>query len=175
VKGELEDVLTEGGIATLDEVDRSRSGVPVALNAVLAWRKVTLRGETVDIHPDCLFICASNTLHGGSAEYAAARQQDGAFKDRFYVVDWPADHELEMRLAGEDQRSWVEFCWRLRELVNELGITSGRVSPRTMIQGAQDLRDGLSREKVENWLVWNKFTASDARKLHDAFQHRHAA
>lgn len=170
VNGELESVLTEGGIAILDEVDRSRPGVPVALNAVLAQRKVTLKGETREVHPECRFICCSNTLHGGSAEYAAARQQDGAFKDRFYLLDWPADIDLEMRLAGVDQREWVEFCWRLRELVNELGITSGRVSPRTMIQGAQDLRDGLSREKVEGWLVWNKFTSSDARKLRDAMQ-----
>jgi hypothetical protein len=127
VKGELEDVLTQGGIAILDEVDRSRPGVPVALNAVLAQRKVTIKGETREIHPECRFVCCSNTLHGGSAEYAAARQQDGAFKDRFYLLDWPADQALELRLAGEDQREWVEFCWRLRDLVNQLGITSGRV------------------------------------------------
>lgn len=175
VKGELEDVLTEGGVAILDEVDRARPGVPVALNAVLAQRKVTLKGETRDIHPDARFICASNTLFGGSAEYAAARQQDGAFKDRFYLLDWPADTDLELRLAGEDQKQWVEFCWRLRELVNELGITSGRVSPRTMINGAQDLRDGLPRPKVENWLIWSKLTPSDARKLRDALQRRVAA
>lgn len=62
VSGELEAVLTEGGLAILDEVDRSRPGVPV--NAVLAQRKVTLRGETRDIHPQCRFICCSNTLHG---------------------------------------------------------------------------------------------------------------
>ena len=175
VKGELEDVLTEGGIAILDEVDRARPGVPVALNAVLAQRMVTLRGKTQDIHPDCRFVCCSNTLHGGSAEYAAARQQDGAFKDRFYLLDWPADTDLELRLAGEDQREWVEVCWQLRDLVNELGITSGRVSPRTMINGAQDLRDGLPRPKVESWLIWSKFTPSDARKLRDALQHRQAA
>ena len=175
VKGELQDVLTDGGIAILDEVDRARPGVPVALNAVLAQRKFTLDGETKDVHPETRFICCSNTLHGGSAEYAAARQQDGAFKDRFYLLEWPADTDLELRLAGEDQREWVEFCWRLRELVNELGITSGRVSPRTMINGAQDLRDGLPRPKVESWLIWSKFTATDARKLRNAMQHRFAA
>jgi hypothetical protein len=175
VKGELEDVLTGGGLAILDEVDRARPGVPVALNAVLAQRKFTVRGETRDIHPEARFVCCSNTLHGGSAEYAAARQQDGAFKDRFYLLEWPADTDLELRLAGEDQRDWVEFCWKLRDLVSELGITSGRVSPRTMISGAQDLRDGLPRTKVENWLVWGKFTPTDARKLRDAFSRRHAA
>ena len=126
VKGELEEVLTEGGVAILDEVDRSRPGVPVALNAVLAQRRFTLKGETRPIHDEARFICCSNTLHGGSAEYAAARQQDGAFKDRFYILDWPADTDFELRLAGADQREWVEFCWRLRDLVNELGITSGR-------------------------------------------------
>jgi hypothetical protein len=175
VKGELEDVLTEGGIAILDEVDRARPGVPVALNAVLAQRKFTLKGETRDIHEDARFICCSNTLHGGSAEYAAARQQDGAFKDRFYLLEWPADTDLELRLSGEDQKGWVEYCWKLRNLINELGITSGRVSPRTMINGAQDLRDGLPRQKVEAWTIWNKFSASDAKKLRDAMQHRFAA
>jgi hypothetical protein len=174
VPGELEGVLTEGGIAILDEVDRARSGVPVALNAVLAQRKFTVRGETRNIHPNAKVVCCSNTLHGGTAEYAAARQQDGAFKDRFYILDWPADTDLELRLAGADQREWVEFCWQLRDLVNELGITSGRVSPRTMIQGAQDLRDGLNRERVADWLIWNKFAQSDARKLKDALQRRAA-
>src|SRR5438132_6202238 len=57
VKGELEEVLTEGGVAILDEVDRSRPGVTVALNAVLAQRKFTLKGETKPIHDEARFLC----------------------------------------------------------------------------------------------------------------------
>jgi len=75
-----------------------------------------------------------------------------------------ADTDFELKLAGADQRERVEFCWRLRDLVNELGITSGHVSPRTMIQGGQDLRDGLSREKVEGWLIWNNFLPPTAHR-----------
>lgn len=168
IKGDLEDVLTEGGLAILDEIDRCRPGVPVGINSILAQRLFTVNGETRPVHEKAQIVATSNTIHGANGEFTAARQQDKALSDRFLMIKWEADEKFELKLAGSDQREWVVYCQKLRKFVNELGIQSGRVSPRHMIGGAQDLRDGLDRQETERVWIWNRFTPGDEAKLRNA-------
>ena len=165
VPGVIQQTLLEGGLIILDEIDRARPGLPTAMNAVLEQRQLNVDGVMQDLHEDAVIVACGNRLHGADGHYVASRRQDQSFVNRFYTIEWSYDKSFELDLAGNDQSEWTLYVQAVRDKVADLGISSGVITPRQMINGAQDLRDGLKRKTVENGLIWSRFTATDAAKL----------
>jgi MoxR-like ATPase len=165
VPGFLYRPMKEGGVVLIDEIDRCNPGVLVAMNSALANGFCLFpNGELVRRHADCVFVAAGNTIHGATHDFNAAQKQDLSVVSRFVRIEWPVDEDLERALAP-DQGEWVSYVQELRRLVANLGIRSLSVTPRAALDGADALRNGMSREDVEQGLIWAALPEQDAAKL----------
>jgi MoxR-like ATPase len=168
ISGSIESILLNGGLVIVDEIDRSMPGFPVSLNSVVSQRRFLRNGEMMSVHASTQFFVTSNTLWGATNEYTAANRQDTAFINRFKVIEWSYDHDFEIALVspyGAKGKEWAQFVQKARTKAEELGITSGKLSPRQMIGGAEALAKGLKREWVESAEVWDRFSPTDRAKL----------
>ena len=77
---------------------------------------------------------------------------DAATRDRFRMLPFEYDETLERALAGDD--SWVDRVQAIRAAIVELREKNVLASPRASIEGAGDLASGLSREEVEEMLIF---------------------
>jgi hypothetical protein len=97
-------------------------------------------------------ICACNTYgRGADRQYVGRNQLDAATLDRFAVVDFDYDHELERTIAGND--AWVRKVQRYRERAFKLQMRVV-ISPRASIFGAKLLAAGTPEKLVEELVVW---------------------
>lgn len=121
----------EGGNSTFlfDEADAADGNMMVCLNAATAnghmsiphrvEKPLATRGENV-------WICLACNTYGTGADpvYAGRNQQDGAFSDRFVVVEMDYDRELERDIARGLGLSdaQIKRVWEVREKVQKSGI-----------------------------------------------------
>lgn len=91
-----------GGIYIADEFDACNPAIATVLNAALANRVITLpNGETIEQHPSFVFIACTNTGGtGATSKYVGRNRLDFATLDRFLVLNWDYDTELERELIG---------------------------------------------------------------------------
>ena len=93
---------------------------------------------------------------------------DGATLDRFAFIVWEVDEDFELHVAGDDQGEWVRFVQKCRKAATACGVAENVVfaTPRASINGAKALRQGsLSRQQVEQALLWSRLSAEDAAKV----------
>jgi cobaltochelatase CobS len=143
----------DGGVYLFDEIDASNPQALVALNAALENGYCVFgNGETVAMHPDLYIIAAANTYGSGAThEYVGRNKLDAASVDRFVMLDWGYDENLERAIAGNDE--WVTYVQRVRAIVSGHAGIKHVVSPRASIRGARMLAQGIAREQVINATV----------------------
>lgn len=135
-----------GGVFLFDEIDASHPSAVVAFNAALGNGTCAFPDATVERHPDCVVIAAANTTgHGGTSQYTGRVRQDGASLDRFVVIPWDIDPELERALCRNPR--WLAAVRAARATVAERRL-SALVTPRATIKGEALLAQGLTVETV---------------------------
>jgi hypothetical protein len=116
--------FTEGGLFFLDELDASIPEVLVLLNAAIANGYFEFPNGKVDAHEDFRVVAAGNTVGDGANEqYTGRLVLDQATLDRFVVIDFDYDRNIEMSLA-KGNVSLVNFIEDLRKQCSDIGIRS---------------------------------------------------
>lgn len=160
-----------GGVFLFDEVDASSAQALLAFNAILANEVAAFPNGTVKKHPDFVVIAAANTFgNGADAQYVGRNQLDAAFLDRFMFVTMDYDEKLELLISSNDE--WTRYVQAVRKAVRAHKLRHV-ISPRASIKGGKLLSAGLSREEVEQSLIWKSMTEADIVKVKATVQENH--
>lgn len=110
------EAFTKGGLFLFDEVDASSPEALVTINSAIAQGYMAFPGHpaALDMHPDFKVVCAGNTYGKGSTlEYTGRNKLDAATLDRFMIIEWDYDTDLETKLIKD--KELLNFCWSLRQ------------------------------------------------------------
>lgn len=103
-----------GGVFFLDEIDSSDPSALIILNSAIANGYVTFPHEKVERHPDFRCVAAANTWgNGRDYQYVGRNALDAASLDRFVIIRFDYDKNLEKALFPDDKI--LEFVWAARE------------------------------------------------------------
>lgn len=124
--------FVNGGLFFLDEIDASIPEVLVLLNAAIANRYFEFPNGKINAHPDFRVVAAGNTVGSGANEkYTGRLVLDSATLDRFAVIEFGYDRNIELSLA-KGNNELVNFIRSLREFCDKNGIR-GTFSYRMII------------------------------------------
>lgn len=149
VKTFFRDAYQNGGVFLMDEIDAGNANVLIQVNAALSNGLCAFPDEMVKKHKDFVFIASANTYGtGASRQYVGRNQLDAATLDRFAIIDWEIDDELEQSLAvGIYGQAWYQAVKASRAYVAEHNIRA-IVSPRATQKGSQLLSAGIHVDEV---------------------------
>lgn len=106
--------FVNGGIFFLDEMDASIPEVLVLLNAAIANRYFEFPNGKVTAHENFRVVAAGNTVGSGADEnYTGRMVLDQATLDRFTIITFDYDKEIELHLA-KGNVELVDFIEALR-------------------------------------------------------------
>lgn len=148
----IRDAFEFGGVLCLDEIDAAAPGVLTGINSLLSNGFCRFPDKEIKKHDDFRCVCTANTFgRGGDRLYCGRNQLDGATLDRFAVVEFNYDEDLES--TYQDNREWFDVVKSYRKNVENLKLRFV-ISPRATINGAKMLRAGLPLEFVENSVIF---------------------
>lgn len=148
VRTPFREAWEHGGVYLFDEVDASSPGAILEFNAALSNGVYAFPDGVVERHADCVVIAGANTTGlGASMEYVGRMKQDAAFLDRFVVLNWELDADLEASLCGND--AWRRRVTAVRGAVRSRGIKGAMVTPRATFYGEALLAAGIDMADVE--------------------------
>ena len=162
-----------GGIAVLDELDRSSPEAVIAVNAPIAngTMFVPKVGQFTK-HRDCIFMATLNTVGlGADDEYVTANQLDASTRDRFIWIPVGYDERVELKVARND-KALVSFAQDWRQACEKVGVTNALFSYR-VIKDFKDLcenrRFGVM-EAIETTLLKGGVPKSTCLMIQKCFQ-----
>lgn len=111
-----------GGIFFLDEMDASIPEVLVLLNAAIANRYFEFPTGRIKAHKNFRVVAAGNTVGSGADDmYTGRLVLDQATLDRFAIIDFDYDRNIEMHIA-KGNTALVDFIEDLRKTAKQNGI-----------------------------------------------------
>lgn len=114
--------FTQGGLFFLDEIDASIPEVLVLLNAAIANRYFEFPNGRVDANPNFRVVAAGNTVGSGANDlYTGRLVLDSATLDRFVIIEFDYDRNIELKLANGDEQL-VNFIRGLRRFSKDNGV-----------------------------------------------------
>lgn len=112
----------DGGIFFLDEMDASIPEVLVLLNAAIANRYFEFPNGKIKAHKNFRVVAAGNTVGSGADEmYTGRLVLDQATLDRFAIIDFGYDRNIEMHIA-KGNKELVDFVEAIRTEAKTNGI-----------------------------------------------------
>lgn len=172
VSTEFRQAYEHGGLFLFDEIDASFPQAVLAFNAALANDYMDFPDKRIQRHENFYCIAAANTYgQGADRQYVGRNQLDAASLDRFVFLDWKYDEELEQALANN--KEWCNYVQSVRNVVERNKIRHV-VSPRASIYGARLLANGLTRETVEETVLWKGMDEATRSKIQAAVKHHKA-
>jgi cobaltochelatase CobS len=114
------EAFTKGGLFFFDEVDASSPEALVTINAAVAQGHMAFPGHSKNepMHKNFKAVVAGNTYGTGSTlQYTGRNKLDAATLDRFMVIDWDYDRNLEKQKVNDQHL--LEICWTLRDIVKK--------------------------------------------------------
>ena len=110
-----------GGVFFLDEIDGSSPEALVTINTAMAQGYMNFPTGKVYMNENFRLVAAGNTYGtGADAQYVGRNELDAATLDRFVVVRWNYDQELESRIIGD--KDLLKFGWTVRDAINKLKL-----------------------------------------------------
>lgn len=149
VRTHFRDAYEFGGVFLMDEIDAGNANVLIQVNAALSNGLCAFPDAMVKRHEDFIFIASANTYgNGADRQYVGRNQLDAATLDRFAVIDWLIDDDLEESLAvGLNGKAWYMSVRAARDYVAEKKIRA-LISPRATQKGSQLLNAGQDLKEV---------------------------
>ena len=140
-----------GGVFLMDEIDAGNANVLIQVNSALSNGLCAFPDKMVERHPDFVFIASANTYgNGANRQYVGRNQLDAATLDRFAIIDWFIDDNLEEKLAvGAYGKPWYLAVKATRDYVSEHNIRA-LISPRATQKGSKLLDVGQPLPEVIN-------------------------
>jgi MoxR-like ATPase len=146
----------------LDEVDGWDPNALLALNAALANGTASFPDGMVR-RGACVLAAAANTIgHGATQEYCGRMRQDFAFLDRWTMLAWETDEDLERETCPHE--GWVFRVQEIRRRVKEQGIKA-LITPRASYRGASLLAAGVDLATVEACELASRMTPDQWAKV----------
>lgn len=138
--------FTKGGMFFLDEIDASCPECLVILNSAIANRYFDFPTGRVKAHENFRVVCAGNTYGtGADMVYVGRNVLDGATLDRFVVLQFDYDEQVEKQLAFDD--TLYSFIKALRNAINEANLRY-IVSMRALINATKLLELGVDKLSI---------------------------
>jgi MoxR-like ATPase len=149
VRTHFRDAYENGGVFLMDEIDAGNANVLIQINAALSNGMCAFPDGMVIQHEDFVFIASANTFgNGANRQYVGRNQLDAATLDRFTVIEWLIDDELESNLAiGLNGKAWYMAVRAARDYVAEKNIRA-LISPRATLKGSTLLNSGQDIDEV---------------------------
>jgi len=146
-KSSFVDAFQTGKVFLADEMDACSANVLVLLNSAISNGFIeTPDNKVIHAHDNFRFIGTANTnLRGAKNGFSARNKLDSATIDRFCVIEWELDEDLEEKLTNN--KGWLTLVRKCREVANKQleGVT---ITPRSSYDGAKLLRAGIGIDKV---------------------------
>lgn len=138
--------FVNGGMFFLDEIDASCPECLVILNSAIANKYFDFPTGRIKAHEDFRVVCAGNTYGtGADMVYVGRNVLDGATLDRFVVVEFDYDEQVERQLAYDEEL--YLFISKLRKAINEANLRY-IVSMRALINATKLLRIGVDKKEI---------------------------
>ena len=138
--------FTNGGMFFLDEIDASCPEALIILNGAIANKYFDFPTGRVTANENFRVVCAGNTYGtGADMVYVGRNVLDGATLDRFVVLQFDYDDEVEKALAYD--MDLFKFIRALREAVDKSGLRY-IVSMRALINATKLLEIGMDKAMI---------------------------
>lgn len=148
----LRKAYEHGGVFLMDEIDAGNPNVLTVINAMLSNRVASFPDRMVERHENFIFVGAGNTYgHGGDIQYVGRNQIDAATLDRFVLVKFDYDEELENTFT--DNSEWLKTVRSIRTAAGRLKEKL-IVSPRAVIKGSRMLSLGFNIDDCLDMLIY---------------------
>ena len=133
----------------MDEIDAGNANVLITINAALSNGLAAFPDAMVPKHEDFVFIASANTFgNGANRQYVGRNQLDAATLDRFAIIEWFIDDELEENLSfGLNGTAWYMAVKAARDYVADKKIRA-LISPRATQKGCKLLDIGQPLDEV---------------------------
>lgn len=155
--------FTNGGVLLIDEYDNMRGNIGVRLNAMLDNGLGDFPCGEVMRHPDAICVAAGNTIgRGATRVYRSRNGLDESTIERFDVIEWGYDEDLERKLGPVPV--WTDFVIAARAAMLEAKLDYV-ISPRASIKGGKLLLTGLHPEAVRDRVVFKQWPADDVARV----------
>lgn len=138
-----------GGVFLMDEIDAGNANVLIQVNAALSNGMCAFPDVMVKKHYNFIFIASANTYGTGmNRQYVGRNQLDAATLDRFTILDWNIDNNLEAQLAvGPKGKDWLEVVRTVRTYIEKHNIRA-LVTPRATQNGSALISNGFDVKDV---------------------------
>lgn len=138
--------FSKGGMFFLDEIDASCPEALIILNGAIANGYFDFPIGRIECNKDFRVVCAGNTYGtGADMVYVGRNVLDGATLDRFVVLQFDYDDEVEKQLAYDIDL--YNFIKDLRRAVNESGLRY-IISMRALINSTKMLEIGIDKDTI---------------------------
>lgn len=146
-KSSFVDSFENGKVFLADEMDACSANVLVLLNSAISNGFIeTPDNHLIRVHDNFRFVGTANTnLRGSKDGFTARNKLDSATIDRFSVIEWELDEELEEKLTAN--MGWLKIVRKCREIANN-ELEGVVITPRSSYDGAKLLRAGVPVDKV---------------------------
>lgn len=152
-----------GGIFSFEEIDAGNPNVLTVINNAMSQDKYSFPDKIVNKHPKFILAASGNTYGtGANIKYIGRNPLDAATLDRFVMVYTDYDTQLEDRLCSN--KEWLNWVHTVRDVVNKLDMKLV-VGTRAVLHGEKLLNAGLTREAVEQMVVFKGLPISDIKKI----------
>lgn len=136
----------DGGLFFLDEVDASVPEALIILNSAIANGYFDFPNGRINAHKDFRVVCAGNTYGtGADMVYVGRNALDGATLDRFAVIEFDYDENVEKQLAYDDDL--YNFVVSLRNMIKKASLRY-IVSMRATINATKLLEIGMKKADI---------------------------
>jgi len=149
VRTHFRDAYENGGVFLMDEIDAGNANVLITINAALSNGLAAFPDAMIKKHDDFVFIASANTFgNGANRQYVGRNQLDAATLDRFAIIEWLIDDDLEKNLTiGLNGGAWYMAVRAARDYVAEKNIRA-LISPRATQKGSKLLNIGQPLDEV---------------------------
>lgn len=161
--------FTNGGMFFLDEIDASCPEALIILNGAIANKYFDFPVGRVQAHKDFRVVCAGNTYGtGADMVYVGRNVLDGATLDRFVVLNFDYDEDVEKALAYD--KDLFTFIRDLRKAVNDSGLRY-IVSMRALINSTKLLEIGIDKETILKTAIIKNMQVDDINTIVKKIKH----
>lgn len=154
-----------GGLFFLDEIDASCPDSLIILNSAIANGYFDFPNGRVNAHENFRVVCAGNTYGtGADMVYVGRNVLDGATLDRFAVIDFDYDEEVERQLAYDEEL--YHFVSALRKAIKDSSLRY-IVSMRATINSTKLLEIGMTKKEVLKSVIIKNMQIDDINTIYD--------
>ena len=155
----------DGGMFFLDEIDASSPEALIILNSAIANRYFDFPIGRIQAHKDFRVVCAGNTYGtGADMVYVGRNVLDGATLDRFVVLNFDYDEQVERQLAYDEEL--YLFIKDLRDAISSANLRY-IVSMIALINSTKLLEIGVDKETILKTVIIKNMQKDDINTIID--------